>query len=84
MNEIFVDTAVVFGTIGTEETYTADIGDVPIYPAYEGDVKITPNDEQQKLLTAGKYLPADITISRIPNSEYAHITYDQNQNIRVW
>lgn len=57
---------------------------IPIYPPYEGATQITPNDNEQTLQTAGRYIPGNIVVSRIPQTEYAHITYDHLQNIRVW
>ena len=59
-------------------------GGTPNYPPYEGETEITPNDNEQTLQTAGRYIPGNIVVARIPQSEYAHITYDMNKNIRVW
>ena len=87
MNEVAIyikDAPEIIGTLSADAIFTADIGGVPIYPLYEGDSEITPSDTEQTMLTAGKYLPTDITISRISQTEYAHITYDHLQNIRVW
>lgn len=57
---------------------------MPDYPPYDGDTEITPSDETQTLITVGRYIPRNITVKPIPNTEYAHITYDHLQNIRVW
>lgn len=59
-------------------------GGIPNYPPYEGETEITPNDNVQTLHTASRYIPGNITIRPIPPTEYAHITYDMNKNIRVW
>lgn len=90
MNEITIDLALteeVRGIISADEIFTASISDVaiaPDVPPYTGNTEITPTDEAQVLLTAGKYLPTNITVSRISQTDYAHITYDHLRNIRVW
>ena len=87
MNDIVVDIAValeIFGTITGDDVFTADIGGAPSYPAYEGATEITPDDNEQTLQTAGRYIPGNIVVARIPQTEYAHITYDMTKNIRVW
>ena len=88
MSEIIVDISVaqeVVGELESDNLFTADLGGSAIvFPPYDGDTEITPNDGAQVLQTAGKYFTGNITINRIPQTEYAHITYDQNQDIRVW
>ncbi len=86
-SEIVVDISVaheIAATLSDSDVFAADIGSALIYQRYEGETEITPNDNAQVLNTAGKYIHDNIAINRIPQTEYAHITYDQNQDIRVW
>ena len=72
--------------VGVDDKITLDVDGAggSVYPPYEGETEITPNDNEQTLNTAGRYIPSNIVIARIPQTEYAHITYDMNKNIRVW
>lgn len=84
MSDIVVDISVAqefSATLSGTDVFTAEIGGALIY---DGETEITPSDSTRVLQTAGRCVPGNITINRIPQTEYAHITYDQNQDIRVW
>lgn len=51
-------------------------------PAYDGPYEVTPSRQEQVLKTAGKYLPENIKVNKIPEN-YGLISYNQDRVIKI-